>query len=75
MKTARDLADDILYALGPSHASNSLVLSIAYRITAEHMLDAELENGKSVCCAVSRLYLLELADAFSAVAKKEAKSA
>jgi hypothetical protein len=75
MKTAPDLASDILFALGHHSPCNALVLSIGCKIIAEQILDAELQNGKPVVCPVAGLFLLELHGAFSKQAKKEAKSA
>jgi hypothetical protein len=36
---ARELMDDILFALGPAKESNAVILSIALRIIAEHVYE------------------------------------
>jgi hypothetical protein len=62
--TARDLIDDILFALGPPHPTNALVLSIALRIIAEDAY--QLSDATDF-----RKKLYDLADAAKERVKKE----
>ncbi len=64
MRTAAELADDILYSATVCEES-LLILRIATRIIAESLFEAQLENGLPVRDASDfRLYTLELSEAF-----------
>jgi hypothetical protein len=74
--TPRDLIASILSALGPAHAPASLTLSMALRMLAEDVTDAEFESGMKLRDSLdTQQWLHDLADAAKERAKREAVSA